>query len=133
MCRPSCCKPPGNDGAGIAAVAVIAGAAFAYAKIGHTVAEILHTITVVLTVLLLAAVAALAAILVTWATARIIGRRRQIRRQAMPLPVRQPVTRVQNVPGCLACGDSGTVIRAIGPSHDQVWPCPVCQPVRGTG
>jgi hypothetical protein len=132
MCRPSCCKPS-DEGAGIAAVAVIAGAAVAYAKVGHAVTEVLHTATVVLTVLLLTTVAALAAILVTCATARIIGRRRQVQQQPKLLPVRQPITQVQNAPGCLACGDSGTVIRAIGPSHDQVSPCPVCQPVRRTG
>jgi hypothetical protein len=132
MCRPSCCKPS-NEGTGIAAIAVIVGAAFAYAKIGHAVADILHTATVVLTVLLLTAVAALAAILVTCATARIIGRRRQTRREAIPLVVRQPITQAQNAPGCLACGDSGIVIQAIGPSHGQVSPCPVCQPVRRTG
>jgi hypothetical protein len=132
MCRPSCCKPS-NEGPGIAAVAVIAGAAVVYAKIGHAVAEILHTVTVVLTIVLLTAVAALAAIVVTWATARLIGRRRQVRQQAMPPVVRQPITQAQNAPGCLACGDSGIVIQAIGPSHDQVSPCPVCQPVRRTG
>src|SRR5262249_41630817 len=68
MCRPSCCKPS-NDGAGIAAVAVIAAAAFVSARIGPAVARIWHIAVEALTIFTLTAAAAAGVILVTWATA----------------------------------------------------------------
>lgn len=49
-------------------------------------AEILHTATVVLTIVTLTALAALACILLTWATARIV-RRRRAHQQATLRPV----------------------------------------------
>jgi hypothetical protein len=135
MCRPPCCRPS-NEGAGIAAVAVIAGAVVVSAKIGPAVAKILHTITVVLTVLLLTAVAALAAILVTWATVRII-RMRRAHRQATPTLVaaadRHSLDHDGSTQGCLACGGTGTVLRAIGPSGYQDQSCPACQPAQRAG
>jgi hypothetical protein len=134
MCRPSCRKPS-NEGGGIAAVAVIAGAVFVSAKIGHTVAEILHTVTVVLTVVLLTAVAALAAILVTWATARLIRTRRAHRQAVLrliPPDVGQGAGQGVSELGCLACGGTGTVLRAIGSGyHHQL--CPACQPMHKAG
>jgi hypothetical protein len=136
MCRASCCKPPGNEGAGIAAVAVIAGAAFAYAKIGHAVTEILHTATVVLTILLLTAVAALAAILITWTAAHLIRTRRAHRQAVLRLiPSADPqvADQAQRAQGCLACGGTGTVLRAISPSSYHDKPCPACQPVHRAG
>ena len=42
MCRPSCCDNSGGQGAGIAAVALIMGAALIVAKIGPIVAKIVH-------------------------------------------------------------------------------------------
>jgi hypothetical protein len=130
MCRPSCCKPS-NEGPGLAAVAVIAGAAVAYAKIGHAVTEILHTATVVLTVLLLTAVAALAAIVVTCAMAHLI-RTRRAHRQAVPrlIPSADPqaVDQAQRAQRCLACGGTGTVLQAITGNDYRADPCPVCDP-----
>jgi hypothetical protein len=76
MCRPPCCKPS-SEGTGIAAVAVVAGAAFAVAKIGPVVARIFHLAIEVLTIVTLTCAAAAAAILVTWATVRIIRMRRK--------------------------------------------------------
>jgi hypothetical protein len=136
MCRPPCCKPS-NEGPGIAAVAVIAGAVLVSAKIGHAVTEILHTITVVLTIMLLTAVAALVAILVTWATARIIGTRR-VHRQAVPCLIpsadQRELDHADTARGCLACGGTGTVLRAIGGgSSYQDQSCPACQPVHRAG
>jgi hypothetical protein len=52
---------------------------------GSAPAEILHTATVVLTVLLLSAVAALAAIVVTWTAAHIIRTRRAHRQAVLRL------------------------------------------------
>jgi hypothetical protein len=74
MCRPSCCKQT-NEGAGIAAVAVIAGAAFVAVKIGPVVARILHLVVEVLAIILLTAVSALAAIVLIWVTARVVRAR----------------------------------------------------------
>ena len=42
MCRPSCCDNSGGQGAGIAAVAIILGAALIAAKIGPIVAQIAY-------------------------------------------------------------------------------------------
>jgi hypothetical protein len=135
MCRPSCCKPS-NEGAGIAAVAVIAGAAFAYAKIGPVVARIWHIAVEVLTIVTLTAAIAAAAIVVIWATARIISSRRAYRHR-LPHPV-SPAAKLRPVqesgqPGCLACGGTGRVLRAITASHHQAYCCPVCDPAEWAG
>ena len=137
MCRPSCCRQSSHEGAGIAAVAVIAGAAVAYAKIGPALARIWHLAVEALTIFTLGCAAAAAGIVVTWATARII-RTRRTRRQAVMQPVQaaarpKPVQEASE-PSCLACGDTGTVLRAIGPSRSyQDQSCPACQPVDRAG
>ncbi len=136
MCRPPCCHPPSNEGAGIAAVAVLAGAAYAYAKIGPAVARIWHLAVEALTIFTLTCAAAAAGIVVTWATARIIRTRRTRRKTAL-LPVQtaawpEPV-QDDSEPGCLACGGTGTVLRAIGASSYQDQSCPACQPVHRAG
>jgi hypothetical protein len=134
MCRPSCCKPP-DDGAGIAAVAVIA-AVFVAVKIGPAVARIWHIAIEALTIFTLTCAAAAACILVTWATSRIIGSRRA-HRQALPHPVpptaQQYTAQIGGEPGCLACGGTGTVLRAIGASSYQNESCPACQQVHKAG
>jgi len=131
MCRPSCCKPSG-DGASIAAVAVIAAAAFAAAKIGPAAARIWHIAVEALTIFTLTAASAAACILVTWATARIIGSRRA-HRHVLPYPVPpadwQYTAPMIGEPGCLACGGTGTVLRAIGSGCYLPGECPVCEPV----
>jgi hypothetical protein len=135
MCRPSCCKPS-NEGAGVAAVAVIAGAAFAYAKIGPAVARIWHIAVEALTIFTLTAASAAAAIVVTWATARIIGGRRA-HRQRLPHPVPPAAEpwpgQESGQPGCLACGGTGTVLRAITANDYRADPCPVCEPAEWAG
>ena len=134
MCRPSCCKPSG-DGASIAAVAVIAAATFVAAKIGPAVARIWHIAVEALTIFTLTAASAAACILVTWATARIIGSRRA-HRPVLPYPVppaAQQYTAPIGVPGCLACGGTGTVLRAISANRYQANPCPVCDPAGWAG
>jgi hypothetical protein len=127
MCRPSCCKPP-DQGAGIAAVAVIA-TVFVAVKIGPAVARIWHIAVEAVTIFTLACAVAVAVILVTWATARIIGSRRA-HRQALPRPV-SPVGQHDSMrsggePGCLACGGTGAVLRAITASAYRANPCPIC-------
>ena len=130
MCRPSCCKPS-NEGAGIAAVAVIVGGAFVYAKIGPAVARIWHIAIEALAIFMLTAASAVVAIVVTWAMARII-RSRRAHRQTLPYRI-QPAAPHDTVPadgkpGCLACGGTGTVLRAITASDYRSDPCPVSDP-----
>ena len=131
MCRPSCCKPSG-DGAGIAAVAVIAGGAFVYAKIGRAVARIWHLAMEALAIFMLTAASAVVAIMVTWAMARVI-RSRRAHRQTLPYRI-EPATlhdtvQADSEPGCLACGGTGMVLRAITASdyrsdrcRSATWP-----------
>jgi hypothetical protein len=102
-------------------------------------ARIWHLATEALAIFTLTCAAAAAAILVTWATARIIGSRRAHRQ---PLPYRAepvaPAARSCPVeadagPGCLACGGTGTVLRAVTASHYQAGPCPACDPAERAG
>jgi hypothetical protein len=135
MCRPPCCQPSSHEGTGIAAVAVVIGAAVAYAKIGPAVARIWHLAVEALTIFTLACAAAAAGIVVTWATARMI-RTRRTRRKTVLQPVQaaawpEPVQEASE-PGCLACGGTGTVLRAIGNRY-QDSSCPACQPVHWAG
>ena len=134
MCRPPCCQPPDN-GAGIAAVAVIAAVLVAV-KIGPAVARIWHIAVEALTIFTLTCAAAAACILVTWATARLIGSRRA-HRQELPHPVwpaaQQHAAPAGSEPGCLACGGTGTVLRAITASDYRADPCPVCGPAERAG
>ena len=80
MCRPSCCSKSAGEGAGIAAVAVITGAAFVAVKTGPVVARILHVIVEALTIITLTAATALACILLGWLTVRIVRWRAAITR-----------------------------------------------------
>jgi hypothetical protein len=138
MCRPSCCKSS-NEGAGIAAVAVIAGTAFVAVKIGPIVARILHLVVEVLTVIMLTAVTALACIVLGWLTVRIV--RWRLRRHPAPRITLRPVPTATSdyigqagtEPRCLACGGTGQVLRAIGGSRHQAQPCPACEPVQWAG
>ena len=134
MCRPSCCKPP-DQGAGIAAVAVIA-AVFVAVKIGPAAARIWHIAVEALTIFMLSCASAATAILVIWATVRIIGTRRA-RRHAMPRTVQLAADRHADLSGsthgCVACGGTGTVLRAITSSDYRAHPCPVCDPAERAG
>ncbi len=140
MCRPSCCKKSSSEGAGIAAVAVIAGAAIVAVKIGPIVARILHLAVEVLTIITLTAATALACIVVASLTVRIV--RRQLRRRSayrqttlwpVPTVAREHIDQANDGPGCLACGNTGTVLRAISGSRYQARPCPACEPVKRAG
>jgi hypothetical protein len=139
MCRPSCCKQT-NDGTGIAAVAVIAGTAVVAVKIGPIVARILHLVVEVLTIILLTAVTALAAIVLAWLTVCVV-RWRLSRRTAHPPMRLRPVPTIaadhigqaDTEPGCLACGGTGQVLRAIDGTPYQAQPCPACEPVQRAG
>jgi hypothetical protein len=139
MCRPSCCKPS-NEGAGIAAVAVIAGTAFVAVKIGPIVARILHLVVEVLTIIMLTAVTALACIVLGWLTVRIVrwrlGRRTAhspITLRLVPTATPSHVEQAETEPGCLACGGTGRVLRAISGSSYRAQSCPACEPIQRAG
>src|SRR5215813_12405671 len=117
MCKRSCCNKS-REGAGVAAVAVLAAGAIVAVKIGPAVARIIHLAVEVLTIVLLTAASALAAIVLTWLTVRIVRWRVRQHHPRQPVTLR-PVPTAANVtsadpqPGCLACGDTRTVLRAI--------------------
>jgi hypothetical protein len=140
MCKPPCCNDNGGQGAGIAAVAVIMVAALVAAKIGPVVARIVHTVLEVirLVTLTIGLVVALAAI--TWAA--MVITRWQLRRRALTAARTRVVTmpanrfsadQVDGRAGCLACGGTGTVLRAINSGRYQPGQCPVCEPITRAG
>jgi hypothetical protein len=140
MCRPPCCNDSGGQGAGIAAVAVIMVAALAAAKIGPVVARIVHTVVEVIRLVALTTGLVVALAAVTWAAITIT--RWQFRRKALAANAIQMVTaytiRVQpsqptHSADCLACGGTGTVLRAIGTGRYQPGECPVCEPIKRAG
>ena len=135
MCRPPCCNNTGGQGAGIAAVAFIIGAALVAAKIGPVVAGIVHTVLEVIRLVALTTGLVVALAVVTWAVLALI--RWQLRRKALAVTrPRVVVTRPwehtgsADRPHCLACGGTGTVLRAISSGRYQPGECPVCEPVK---
>src|SRR5215472_7693609 len=80
MCRPSCCDNSGGQGAGIAGVAIIVGAAFIVAKIGPIVAQIAHVALEVIRIAALTTGLVLALAIITWAAITVT--RWQLRRPA---------------------------------------------------
>ena len=138
MCRPPCCNNTGGQGAGIAAVAFIIGAALVAAKIGPVVAGIVHTVLEVIRLVALTTGLVVALAVVTWAVLALI--RWQLRRKALAVTrPRVVVTRPwehtgsADRPHCLACGGTGTVLRAIGSGWYQPRECPECEPARRAG
>ena len=140
MCRPSCCDNSGGQEAGIAAVALLIGAALVAAKIGLIVA---HIINVVLDLIRLAALTTgvvVALAVLTWVT--IVVTRWQLRRRALAA-ARTPVVtmptiglaaeQVSRPADCLVCGGTGTVLQAIGTGRYQPGACPVCEPIQRAG
>jgi hypothetical protein len=138
MCRPPCCNNSGGQGAGIAAVAIIMVAALIAAKIGPIVAHIIHVVLEVtrLVALTTGLVVTLAA--VTWAA--IVITRWQLqprtalaatRTRVVTMPaIRFSADQVSSPADCLACGGTGTVLRAIGSGRYQPGECPVCEPIK---
>ncbi len=142
MCKRSCCccNNKSHEGVGIAAVAAIAAGAIVAVKIGPIVARIIHLAVEVLTIIMLTAASALAAILLTWATVRIVRWRVRRHRPHQPLtlrPVPSPapdhIRRAVGKPDCLGCGGTGQVLRAITDSRYQARPCPVCEQAAKAG
>jgi hypothetical protein len=139
MCRPSCCKSS-NEGTGIAAVAVIASTAFVAVKIGPIVTRIVHLVVEVLTIIMLTAVTALAAIVLAWLTVRVVRwrlsrRTAQSRITLRPVPTATAdyIEQTDSERGCLDCGGTGQVLQAIGGSPCQLQGCPLCEPAQRAG
>ena len=140
MCKPPCCNNTGGQGTGAAAVALFIGAALVAAKIGPVVARMAHTAVEVIRLVALTTGLVVALVAVTWAAITIT--RWQLRRKALAADATQMVTastiRVQpsqpaHSADCLACGGTGTVMRAIGSGRYQPGECPVCEPITRAG
>jgi hypothetical protein len=140
MCRPPCCNDSGGQDAGLAAVALFIGAALVAAKIGPIVACVLHTVAEVFRLVALTASVVVALAVMTWAA--IAMTRWQLRRAALAaartrvvtMPAsRFPADQVSSPADCLACGGTGTVLRAIDRGRYQPGECPVCEPVMRAG
>jgi hypothetical protein len=139
MCRPSCCNHTGGQDAGLAAVAILMLAALIVAKIGPLVAAIVHTTLEVIgfTALAIGAIAAVTAF--TWLGIKVT--RWQLHRRAtiaasqakvFVMPRRQQTGPAGQL-GCLACGGTGTVLRAISAGRYRPGQCPVCEPAQKAG
>jgi hypothetical protein len=137
MCRPSCCNNSGGQETGIAAVAVLIGAALLAAKIGPIVAHIIHVVLDVIRLVALTTGLVVALAVLAWAAIVII--RWQFRRRALASAQAWVITmpnvgcaaEVSGAADCLACGGTGTVLRAIhGSNRYQQGECPVCAPLQ---
>jgi hypothetical protein len=140
MCRPPCCNQGGGQGTGIAAVALIMLAALIAAKIGPIVAKIVHVVLDVIRLVALTTGLVVVLVAITWAA--IVITRWQLCRRALAAArtrvVTMPATRfsadqVNGPADCLACGGTGTVLRAISSGRYQPGACPVCEPVTRAG
>jgi hypothetical protein len=139
MCRRSCCDKSGGQGFGIAAVVVILGAAFIAARIGPTVARAVHIALEVIRVVALTT--GMVVVFAVLAGAVITITRWQLRRKA----IAANQTRVVSSPSirlsapdsrpadCLACGDTGMVLRLTSGERYQPSECPVCEPTQRVG
>jgi hypothetical protein len=138
MCRPPCCNDSGGQGAGIAAVALITGAALVAAKIGPFVANTVHVVLEVIRLVALTTGLVLALAVITWATIALTHW--QLRHKALAVARTRAVTMrtwqqmgPADRPDCLACGGTGTVLRALSGGQYQPTGCPVCEPALRAG
>ena len=139
MCRPPCCDKDGGQGAGVAAAAIIIGAALIAAKIGPIVAKIVHVAVEVIRFAALTTGMVVALTVLTWAAITIT--RWQIHRHAQltASPSRVAAARLlertepADWPECLACGGTGMVLRAITGGRYKPQDCPVCEPAQMAG
>src|SRR5690348_11267570 len=140
MCKPPCCNNTGSQETGIAAVALIIGAALVAAKIGPPVAHIIHVVLNVIRLVALTTGLVVALAVLTWAA--IVVTRWQLRRRALAagrtrvitMPtIRYAAEQVSGPADCLACGGTGTVLQAITGGRYQPDECPVCEPIQWVG
>jgi hypothetical protein len=140
MCRPSCCDNSRGQGPGIAAVAIIFGAALIVAKIGPIVARIVHIALEVIRFAALTTGLVLALTVTTWAAITITHW--QLRRTAPAASQTRVIatptiwvsaSQASRPADCLACGGSGTVLMLAGGDRYQPGACPVCEPAEWAG
>ena len=138
MCRPSCCNNSGGQGAGLAAVAILMLAALIVAKIGPIVAAIINTVLEVIQLTAQTIGATAAVTVLIWVVIKVIRWQFQRRSSVAAsqarvffMPERQQTGSAAQS-GCLACGGTGTVLRAISGRY-QFDQCPVCEPARRAG
>jgi hypothetical protein len=139
MCRPSCCDNSRSQGSGIAAIALIIGAAIVAVKIGPIVARIIHIAIEILRIAALTAAAVLAFAFMAWVAVRLVRwwhRHRkapQLRVHPVTTTAREKVHAAKHRQDCLACGGNGEVLRASGNGGFRLRPCPECRPIRLAG
>jgi hypothetical protein len=139
MCRPSCCNNSGGQGPGIAAAALILIGMLIVARIGPIVTWIVHVAFEVIRIAALTAAAVLTFAVAAWLAVMIVHwwlRHHDGRRRAIVQPIgsaaRQHMA-TGDRSGCLACGGSGKVLRAIGGNRYQPGACLVCEPAEWAG
>ena len=137
MCRPSCCNNSGGQGSGIAAVAIIIGAALVAAKTGPVVAKVVHVALEVIGVAALTTGLVVALAVLTWTVIAVTRwqRRRTALARAQTQMVTTSTTRIwaSRPAGCLACGGPSTVLTLTRGDQYQTQDCPVCVPVDRAG
>jgi hypothetical protein len=139
MCRRSWCDKSGGQEFGIVAVAIIIGAAFIAARIGPATARVVHTALEVIRVVALTT--GMVVVFAVLAGAVITITRWQLRRKAIAANQTQVVSSPEHPAfstdtrpaDCLACGDTGMVLRLISGERYQPSQCPVCEPARRVG
>jgi hypothetical protein len=109
------------------------------ARIGPIVAHIAHTVVEVIRIAAITTGLALTLGAVTWAV--IVITRWQLQRRTVALStqvgappgIRLSASQSTYPDGCLACGGTGTVLRAINGSGYQAQDCPICVPACRVG
>ena len=139
MCKPSCCRNDSGPGPGIAAAAILMVAAFTVTKIGPAVARLIQIVLEMIRFAALATGLVVALAALTWTAVQVISWQRCRCAELVASPAREFVMPERrqawrtNQPSCLACGGTGTVLRAIGAGRYQPGSCPVCEPARQAG
>jgi hypothetical protein len=105
MCRPSCRNNSGGQGAGVAAVALIIGAALIAAKIGPIVAKIVHTVVEVIRFAALTTGMVVTLAILIWVAITIT--RWQVRRKALAASQTRVITTPTIRVGCGSPEGSG--------------------------
>ena len=138
MCRPSCCNNSGGQGAGIAAVASSSVPRWSRPRSAPSWPESSHVVLEVIRIVALTTGLVVALAVITWAVVTLTRWQLRRRRSRLPRPRWSPSLLSGSAAGqrpgdCLACGGTGTVLRAIGGGRYQPGPCPVCEPAHRAG
>jgi hypothetical protein len=115
-------------------------AALIAAKVGPIVARVIGVVLEVIRLVALTTGLVVVLAAVTWA-AIVITRWQRHRRElaaartrVFTMPAnRFPADQLSGTADCLACGGTGTVLRAISSGRYQPGQCPVCEPITRAG